>query len=210
MVIHRRLRLASYRRADTGGTRRTSSRKHVLRTTGPYVYTFSLSPRLLLVSSCSFPLSFSSGWDAASVWQDWQVARSFRSARFPASNCWRKRKKQEREIERREQPRGSRRTTNEPYSPNPANSNRTESKESVCRQLPFSLSFSSLLASFASPWVTVSCAAPFPPPTEHLGGYPSRNSTKISDGEKRTFALPWNSSFNSAGTCIHTQKNTRK
>lgn len=132
MVIHRRLRPASYRRADTRETRRTSSRKHVLRTTGPYVRTSSLSPRpprLLLLVSTQFLL-----------WQDWQVARSFRSARFPASNRPRKRKGREGGIERRKQPRGPRRTTNEPYSPNPANSDRTESKESVCRQFSCSLS----------------------------------------------------------------------
>jgi len=43
-------------------------------------------PHLLFPLAASFPLSFSSGRDAASVWQDWQVARSFRSARLHASN----------------------------------------------------------------------------------------------------------------------------
>lgn len=89
MVIHRRLRLASYRRTDTGGTRRMGSRKHVLRTTGPRVRLLVLLLHLLHLVfplAASFPLSFSSGRDAASVWQDWQVARSFRSARFRGSN----------------------------------------------------------------------------------------------------------------------------
>lgn len=89
MVIHRRLRLASYRRTDTGETRRMGSRKHVLRTTGPCVRRLVLLLHLLHLLfplAASFPLSFSSGRDVASVWQDWQVARSFRSARFRGLN----------------------------------------------------------------------------------------------------------------------------
>lgn len=134
MVIHRRLRLASYRRADTGETRRTSSRKHVLRTTGPYVYTSSLSPRpspFLPLVSTQFLLRLRRNIRLAGL-----AGSSF--VPFCSVLCFelpRKREERERGIEKRELPRGPRRTTNEPYSPNPANSNRTESKESVCRQL---------------------------------------------------------------------------
>lgn len=95
MVIHRRLRLVSYRRTDTEDeftqTRVTNNRS-VTSSSSPR------PPRLSLTSS--FPLSFSSGRDAASVWQDWQVARSFRSASFCSMVRIIRERRREKEIER--------------------------------------------------------------------------------------------------------------
>lgn len=187
MVIHRRLRPASYRRADTGETRRTSSRKHVLRTTGPYVYTSSLSPRpprLLLLVSTQFLLRLRRNIRLAGL-----AGSSFRSARFSASNCPRKREEREGGIEKRELPRGPRRTTNEPYSPNPANSNRTESEESVCRRNSFSLlRFTSSLFRFSLSDRFLRSSACFHHPLHTSTGIRLGTRRKLARKKKRTFA----------------------
>lgn len=73
VVIHRRLRSVSYRRTvDTGErekTPRKDSRKHVLRTTGPYNASFPLlsPPRPHPSLAALFPLNLFCGRDTASV-----------------------------------------------------------------------------------------------------------------------------------------------
>lgn len=197
MVIHRRLRLASYRRADTGETRRASSRKHVLRTTGPYVYTSSLSPRpprLLLLVSTQFLLRLRS---AASVWQDWQVARSFRSAQFSRFELL----ENERGVRKRNREKGIAAGPSADYKRRRIRQIQLTRTELNRRNPSAGNSFSLLPLTrslFRSSLSDYFLRSPFPPPTEHLGGYPSRNSTKISEEDKR-HSLPWNSSFNFYG-----------
>ena len=112
-------------------------------------------------------------------------------------------------------------TTNEPYSPNPANSSRTESKESAPRSLarsvyravalwflpplspflrlslepyiPSSIS-PSYSSSVCTPFVRSSLPPPSPPPTVYLTSVRNR---EISEGERGSFSVEFSQSGSS-------------